>query len=242
MLQGAFKLLSGIQLLLTTPSLRSLLWKMLGLLIFLMLILFAGVFFLFDFMMQTWLPEGQAWYWVILSWVIWTVSILLAALTGIVSFAAIASAAVAPWLDTLAVRTEHLYGIHRPENTAPWWQQCSTALIHSIRPISILILWGALALFLSLIPVIGQIAAVIIWTYASIHFLCFELMDTTATRQGWNFSQRKAQLKKHRLFWLSFGGLSMLLIAIPLLNILVIPAAVVGLSQPEKQSIQPNQA
>lgn len=233
MLQGSFKLLSGIHLLLTTPSLRSLLWKMLGLLTFLMLALFTGVFFLFDMMMQVWLPEGDAWYWMILSWVVWAVSILLAALTGIVGFAAVASAAVAPWLDTLAVRTEKIFGIDRPENTAPWWKQCSIALVHSVRPISILILWGAVALFLSLIPVLGQIAAAIIWTYASIHFLCFELMDTTATRQGWSYAHRKTQLKERRFFWLSFGGLGMLLMVIPFLNILVIPAAVVALSRPD---------
>jgi len=234
MFQGAFQLLSGIQLLLATPSLRPILWKMLGLLTFLMLVLFTGVFFLFDFMMQAWLPQGQAWYWVILSWIIWTVSLLLAALTGIVGFAVVASAAVAPWLDTLAVRTEQLYGIHRPENTEPWWQQCGTALIHSVRPISILILWGALAFLLSFIPLVGQIAAAMIWSYASIHFLCFELMDTTATRQGWNYAQRKTQLKERRFFWLSFGGLGLFLMAIPMLNILVIPAAVVALSRPEK--------
>jgi len=234
MFQGVFTFLSGIHLLLTTASLRSILWKMLGLLTCLMVILFIGVFFLFDVMMQDWLPEGQAWYWQILSWIFWTVSIVLAVLTGIVGFTAVASAAVAPWLDALAVRTEHLYGIERPANTGTWWQQCSTALMHSIRPISILMLWGALALLLNLIPVIGQIAASVIWVYASIHFLCFELMDTTATRQGWNFAQRKAQLKERRMFWLTFGGFAMLCLAIPLLNILVIPAAVVGLSQAQK--------
>jgi len=234
MFQGVFTFLSGIHLLLTTASLRSILWKMLGLLTCLMVILFIGVFFLFDVMMQDWLPEGQAWYWQILSWIFWTVSIVLAVLTGIVGFTAVASAAVAPWLDALAVRTERLHGIDRPENTGTWWQQCSTSLMHSIRPISILMLWGALALVLNLIPVLGQIAASVIWVYASIHFLCFELMDTTATRQGWNFAQRKAQLKEKRMFWLTFGGLAMLCMVIPLLNILVIPAAVVGLSQAKK--------
>lgn len=234
MFQGALKLLSGFHLLLTTASLRSVLWRMLGLLTALMALLLVGVFFLSDMMMQAWLPDGQTWYWMLLSWMVWTVSILLAVLTGIVGFAAVASAAVAPWLDILAVRTEQMHGIHRPENADAWWKQCSTALIHSIRPISILILWGMLAVLLSLIPVLGQIAAAAVWMYASIHFLCFELMDTTATRQGWSFSQRKAQLKEHRLFWLSFGGLAMLLMTIPLLNLLVIPAAVVALSQPNK--------
>ncbi len=231
MFQGSFKLLSGMHLLLTKPSLRSILWKMMGLLLLLMIVLFAGVFALFDVMMQTWLPEGQAWYWMILSWIIWGVSAILA---GIIGFAAVASAAVAPWLDSLAVRTEHLYGINHPENTDSWWQQCGTALLHSVRPISILIMWGILAFFLSFIPILGQIAAAMIWAYASIHFLCFELMDTTATRQGWNFAQRKAQLKERRFFWLSFGGLGILLMMIPFLNLLVIPAAVVALSQPNK--------
>ncbi|MDQ6995150.1 MAG: EI24 domain-containing protein [Mariprofundaceae bacterium] len=233
MFQGSFKLLSGIYLLLSKASLRVVLWKIVAFLAVLMIALLFAVFFLFDVMMQAWLPEGDAWYWLILSWLIWAISITLAGLTGIIGFTALASAAVAPWLDTLAVRTEHLYGIERAENTAPWWQQCSTAIIHSLRPISTLLMWGILAFVLSFIPILGPILAMIIWTYASIHFLCFELMDTTATRQNWNFEQRKAQLKERPLFWLSFGGLAMVLMLVPVLNILIIPAAVVALSQPQ---------
>ncbi|MDQ6991098.1 MAG: EI24 domain-containing protein [Mariprofundaceae bacterium] len=235
MFQGSFKLLSGIYLLLSKASLRAVLWKIIAFLAVLMIALLFAVFFLFDMMMQAWLPEGDAWYWIILSWLIWAISITLAGLTGIIGFTALASAAVAPWLDTLAVRTEHLYGIERSENAAPWWQQCSTALIHSLRPISILVIWGILAFVLSFIPILGPILAIIIWTYASIHFLCFELMDTTATRQNWNFEQRKAQLKEQPLFWLSFGGLAMVLMLVPMLNILIIPAAVVALSQPQSE-------
>ncbi|MDQ6974763.1 MAG: EI24 domain-containing protein [Mariprofundaceae bacterium] len=240
MFQGSFKLLSGIRLLLSKAELRAILWKILALLTVLMLLLMASVFFLFDVMMQAWLPDGEVWYWVILSWVIWGITIIFTIFIGIIGLTALASAAVAPWLDNLAVRTEHMYGIARPENSAPWWKQCVTALIHSIRPSYILLIWGIAALIISIIPILGPIAAAIIWTYASIHFLCFELMDTTATRQGWNFTQRKTQLKARPFFWLGFGGLAMLLMLIPLMNILVIPAAVVALSQPENMKEHPN--
>jgi len=234
MIEGALTLLAGIRLLLSQATLRQLLWRMLALLSLLMLLLMAGVFFLADYAAHLWLPEGDAWYWIALSWIVWLIASLLAILTGVISFTALGSAAIAPWLDQLALRTELLHGIDLPENRSSWWQQSITALIHSIRPLGILLTWGCVALLLLWIPVIGQLAAMLIWGYAGIRFLCFELMDTSASRRGWNYAQRKAQIKQRSFFWLGFGGLAMAILAVPIVNLLVIPAAVVALSTPSK--------
>ena len=240
MIQGAFQFLSGCKTLLLTPELRSILWRMLALLFALMMILLGVVFVLFDQMLLQWLPQDDAWYWMMLSWVIWVAALLISALVGITGFTIVASAAVAPWLDVLATRTERLHGIQRPENPESWGKQSLAALGHAIRPVSILMLWGMVALFLMFIPIIGPIAAGLVWLYASIIFLCFELMDTYATRQGMSYAQRKQSIERHRGFWLGFGGMCMLWMSIPFLNILVIPAAVVALSLPSWQQHLPH--
>jgi len=230
MLQGALKLLAGLRLMLVTDTLRAVLWRMLGLLAVLMIALMVMVFSLADYVAHLWLPDGDAWYWVLLSWLVWVLAILLAALSGVLSFTILGSAAIAPWLDVLVVRTESLQGHSSKENTSAWWQQCLTSLANSLRPLLGLLVWGGAALAVFWIPVVGQILATVIWTYAGVRFLCFELMDTTASRKGMNFSQCKIAINERRFFWLGFGGLAMLMLLVPLLNLLVIPAAVVALS------------
>ncbi len=230
MLQGALKLLTGLRLMLAEASLRAVLWRMLGLLAILMIVLMVAVFSLADYVAHLWLPDGDAWYWVLLSWLVWVLAILLAALSGILSFTMLGSAAIAPWLDVLAVRVEALRGHVSEESASAWWKQCLVSLTNSLRPLLALLAWGCAALLVFWIPVVGQLLGTLIWTYAGVRFLCFELMDTTASRKAMDFSQRKAAINERRFFWLGFGGLAMFMLLVPLLNLLVIPAAVVALS------------
>jgi len=231
MIEGALNLLSGMQLLITQRTLRTILWRILALLFVLMLILTGGTFWLAEYLAHLWLPSGDAWYWQILSWVVWLLSAILALLAGAVSFAALGSVAAAPWLDELAARTEGLIGKETDTHTASWWQQVVHSLVNSIRPLFGLLLWGAVALGLFFIPLLGQIAATVIWAYASIRFLNYELMDPVASRRGWDFKRRKQELGQRRFFYLGFGGISLGLMLVPILNLFVLPAAAVGLSR-----------
>ncbi len=231
MLNGITTFFAGFQMLLGQASLRAVLWRMTGLLIVLMITLVIGVFFLADYVAQLWIPEGDAWYWDILAWIAWALAVMLSIISGVVSFTALGTAAVAPWLDTLASRTEEILGKTSMENDASWISQSISSLTHSIRPLFGLLLWGAVALVFLLIPVIGAMIATVIWTYAGIRFLNFELFDTQASRSALNFKARKQHMAEHKWFWLGFGGISMILMMVPVLNLLVIPAAVVALAR-----------
>jgi len=225
MIEGALSLITGMRMLIARRALRAVFWRILALLFVLMLILTGGVFWLAEYLAQMWLPSGDAWYWHILSWAVWLLSTILALLVGAVGFTALGSIAAAPWLDELAVRTEGLNAFRDP-----WRQQLMHSLVNSIRPLSGLLLWGCVALALFFIPLIGQVAATVVWGYASIRFLNYELMDTVASRRGWNFKRRKQELAQHRFFYIGFGGVALGLMLVPVLNLLVLPAAVVGLS------------
>jgi len=120
----------------------------------------------------------------------------------------------------------------------PWQRQILHSLANSIRPLSVLLIWGCVALVLFLIPVMGQIAATVIWTYASILFLNYELMDPVASRRSWDFKRRKQALGQRRWFYLGFGGMALGLMLVPVVNLFVLPAAAVGLSR--KGMIQPS--
>ena len=227
MIQGITTFFSGFIMLFNEKTLRSVLWRMLGLLAVLMVVLMTSVFFFSDYLASMWIPEGDAWYWVIVGYIASFLAGLLSIVVGAVAFVALASAAVAPWLDTLAFRTEKIMGFATVENDASWANQALAAAINSIRPLFGLLLWGLLALVFFLIPPLMTL----IWTYGSIQFLNYELFDTQASRKGLKFNERKADMKENRWFWLGFGGISLLLMVVPLLNIFVLPAAVVALAK-----------
>ncbi len=227
MIEGITTFFLGFMMMWQEASLRSVLWRMLGLLAVLMIILMTSVFFFSDYLVSVFVPTGDAWYWVIVGYIASFFTAVLSIAVGAVAFVALASAAVAPWLDTLAYRTEKIMGFPTVENDASWSNQALAAAINSIRPLFGLVLWGALALVFFWFPPLMTI----IWTYGSIQFLNYELFDTQASRKGMKFSARKENMKEQRWFWLGFGGVSLLLMAIPILNIFVLPAAVVALAK-----------
>lgn len=231
MIKGPMALLDGMRLLMTEKDLRVVLWKILGLLLVLLVIVTGGVFWLSGYLAGLWLPTGDAWYIQLLIWLVWLFSFAIAVITGIVSFTTLGSAAAAPWLDELAARTEGLSGAQVQVSQDSWAAQIMTALAHSIRPLLGLLPYGIGALLVIWIPVIGQILATAIWGYGAIRYLNYELMDTPASRRSWNFAQRKGELVEKRWYYIAFGGAAMGLMLVPLVNLLVVPAATVALSR-----------
>jgi len=227
MIEGALTLFSGLKLLLGRPELRAILWRMLALLLVLMVMLSSLTFWLVDYLTALWIPAGDAWYWQVLAWLAGILAFVLAVLCGAVSFVALGSAVSAPWLEDLAARTEALSGHTLDVQSPGAIALVVQSLANSVRPLFGLALWGAVALLFFWFPPL----ATAIWTYAAIRFLSYELIDPTASRRDWDFKERKQQLLDQRWFYLGFSGLALLLLTIPLLNLLIIPAAVVGHSR-----------
>jgi len=227
MIRGALALLSGLRLLLGHAELRAILWRMLALLLVLMIVLSSATFWLVDYVTALWIPLGDAWYWQLLAWLAGLLAFVLAMICGIVSFVMLGSAVSAPWLDDLAARTEALSGKKVVAQSSGWMSLVLQSLSNSIRPLFGLLLWGGAALLFFWLPPL----ATAIWTYGAIRFLSYELIDPTASRRDWDFNMRKQKLNERRWFYFGFSGLAMLMLLVPLLNLLIIPAAVVGHSQ-----------
>ncbi len=229
MIAGAVCLLSGLHLLFSRPELRSLLGRMLSLLILLLFVLSIGVFWLADYLGEGWLPQDDTWYRSLLSCLLWGASLALSILAAVVAYPTLGAAVAAPWLDRLAAAVES------PTNAATHEISFARAMAHSlgnsIRPLFELLKTGVLALILFLIPWIGPVAATLLWIGAGIRYLNYELMDAVASRRGWNFQQRRRELKRRPFFFFGFGGLAMLMLFVPILNLVVLPAATVALSR-----------
>jgi CysZ protein len=231
MIRGVLALIDGLRLLMVERSLRSVLWRMLGLLLLLVLLLAAGVFWFSDYLAHLWLPQSDAWYWQLLGILAWMLAFALALISGVVGFVGLASTMTSPWLDMLAARTEGLSGQAVEESHASWASQIAQSLASTVRPLLGLLGLGMVAVVCLVIPVIGQVAATAVWGYAGIRFLNYEMLDAPASRRQWGFSRRRELLRDERWFYFGFGLMAMLLMLVPVLNVLVLPAAVVALSR-----------
>ena len=228
MFRGIGCLLSGFRHLLGEAELRAILWRMLMLLAGLMLLLSVGVYELSQYLAGRFIPTGDAWYVGILAWLSWLFSLLLALAVGLVSYVVLGSAVSAPWLDTLAERVEKGALTIRQE---PWWRLVLASLSNSLMPLVQFIPYALLSMLLLLVPVYGTVVASVVWGYAGIKLLGFEFMDTPASRRNWRWQERKSEMQKQRWFYLGMAGLASFMLLIPVVNLLVLPAAVVGLSR-----------
>lgn len=79
------------------------------------------------------------------------------------------------------------------------------------------------------VPVVGQILLTIVGWYFTSLFLAFDYLDWPMARRGWGFGARaRALARRNRAAALGFGTACWLLLLVPILNVLLIPGAVVG--------------
>ncbi|MDQ6963525.1 MAG: EI24 domain-containing protein [Mariprofundales bacterium] len=230
MIRGVNDLLAGLKLLWHDQPLRGILLRIAGLLALLMVVAAVGAFWLVERVAAAWVPTGDAWYWQLTSAITWLLALLLSLLMALLLYLSLATVIVAPWLESVALRAavlrgEQLSSVSSKSGVAVVWQ----AATDSLRPLWELALYATAALLLWLIPLLGPMLATVIWGYGSLRYLCFELLDTHASLMQWSFQQRRDCLQQQRWYWLGFGGLAALALMVPLLNLLVLPAAVAGL-------------
>lgn len=231
MINGMMRFLAGLRLLLARRDLRAVLWRMAGLLIVLLLVLAVGVFWLSSSLAERFIPTGDAWYVDMLAWLVWLFSFILAMAIGMVSYVVLGSVAAAPWLDELCARVEKAEGTRLKAPDSPWWKLVAASIWNSVMPLAVFLPWAAFSLLLLLVPVYGAVTASFVWAYAGLKLLSFEFMDAPASRRGWKWIRRREQFEHNRWFYLGFAGMASLLLAVPVLNLFVLPAAVVALSR-----------
>lgn len=82
-------------------------------------------------------------------------------------------------------------------------------------------------LLLSLVPVVGQIASPLAFLFGA-WVMAVQFADFTPENQSVTFAETRRQVGTRRGLGLGFGALTALAIGIPLVNLLVAPAAVAG--------------
>lgn len=218
---GANYLLQGFRLI-THPRLRAfiLIPALINLVFFIiMTTLFVQRFdSLLDYMMG-WLPSFLAF----LAWIAGIVMALFILLIYGYSFSAFTNLMAAPFYGILAEKTENIVS----------GQQVDSESLSELIPRTLFrelikfwyFLWRSLLILLiSFLPPFGPLVAAIwgMWSMA------IQYGDYAADNHRLSFSALRRRLRARLLTTLGFGGAIMVGLMIPIVNIIVMPAAVVG--------------
>lgn len=196
------------------------------------MLLFAGLFFvaqhffhIFSFWVETFLPSWLMW----LSGILWFTFFIGFFLVFIYTFVTLANLIAAPFNSFLAEKVEfYLTGNLTVQKT---WQENMKDVPRIIgRQLAILgyyIPRALVLLILFFIPLVQLIAAPL-WFCFNAWFMTLQYLDYPTDGHKIPLANVHAWLWQHRLLSFSFGASVLFVTAIPILNFLVVPAAVAG--------------
>ncbi len=211
------------------------LWKYMWIPFFINVLLFfsLGALFvaLFPGLIQLLLPSGDAWYWSILRLLLWAVGSALLAILFLLTFTVAGNIIAGPFNDVLSEKVEEMVrGIPSRPSSGLKKQiaDVGRTALEEVKRLAFYLLGALVLLLWNLIPGAGQVLFVVtngIWTLL---FLALEFGDYYLLRHWIRFRIRWSHIWSQRWASLGFGAGAALLLMIPLLNLLLIPAAVTG--------------
>ncbi len=194
----------------------------------------VGLTWLFGNRLDAWLaawlgglPGWLAW----LETLVWWLGFLLGLLLFCYLFTLLANLIASPFNGALSARVEqHLTG-HKPDNNNSLWAEMADGVFTELRKLAFYLwralLLGLLSLVLLPLPVVSA-AIPFLWFGFGAFMLAMEYLDHPMANRGMPFRQKLQQLRSRRGLGLGFGSAVTLLTAIPLANLVVMPAAVAG--------------
>ena len=227
-LSGPQYLREGLKLVLS-PGLR--LFVLLPLAI--NLVLFAGLIYFAGHEFSQWvdhlMPTLPSWLG-FLSYILWPLFVALVVLMVFFCFTLVANIVAAPFNSFLAEKVEVV--VRGQDDFPPFkWAELARevprTLNRELRKLGYF-LPRTLALFvLSLIPVVNVVAAPL-WLLFGVWMMAIQYIDYPADNHKMSWPDMLAWLRQKRWQSLGFGGIVYLVLLIPVVNLLMMPAAVAG--------------
>lgn len=174
-------------------------------------------------------PEWLQW----LAWIIWLLFAILALAIYAFTFTILANLIGSPFYGVIAKR---VIAAEAANNSIVLTEEglISGAWNSVVRELQLIgyflprtLVIGIATVILSFIPVANLLAPIIAGTWAA-WCLCLQYLDYAADSQGVTFLELREKVSGNRLNSVGFGASAMLASAIPLLNLLMLPASVVA--------------
>lgn len=165
-------------------------------------------------------------------YVLWPIFAIALLLGGFYLFSLLANLVAAPFNAMLATRlVNRLLPDSGLASQAPGlWKDISMSIASEIRKIRYQLIWMIPLLILMFIPG-PNLLAPLAWFIFGAWMMAIEYLDYPLGAIGLSFPQQRRVLRKHRRLSTGFGATILFLSAVPLLNFIVIPAAVAGASK-----------
>ena len=181
--------------------------------------LLLGYYYISDLINQ-FIPSWLHW----LNWVLWPLFFISFFIAGFFTFTVLANLLAAPFYGKLSAKTLVLINGQAKETEE---QSLVKVMFAELKRAGYLLSCALPLLVLSLIPGINVLAPVL-WALFGAWGMALEYMAYPLENAGILFSEQKQLVKSIRIGALSFGAIAVMGLTIPLLNIIIAPAAVIG--------------
>jgi CysZ protein len=178
-----------------------------------------GYFYISDLIVQ-FIPSWLSW----LEWLIWPLFFISFSVIGFFTFTLLANLIASPFYSQLSAKTLELIA---GEKNISAEQKITKVVSAEIKRMIYLFTRMLPLLLISVIPGVNLIAP-FLWALFGAWGMGLEFMAYPQENKGVLFSEQKEQAKAKRLSVLSFGGLIIAGLSIPVFNLVVAPAAVIG--------------
>jgi len=177
------------------------------------------------------IPQGEAWYWALLTYLVWVVAVLLTMVLVFFSFSLIGTLLASPFNDLLSERTEELATGLRPEQPFQlrrFLLGALTTLVDEGKKALVFLAGMVLLLLLNLLPGLGTVLFGVLSVLWTLVFLVIEYTGSIASRKGLRLAAQRRYLMRRKLAMLGFGCGLLCLLAVPLLQFFTIPLGVIA--------------
>jgi CysZ protein len=181
--------------------------------------LLLGYYYISDLINQ-FIPGWLHW----LSWILWPLFFISFFIAGFFTFTVLANLLAAPFYGKLSAKTLVLINGQAKETEE---QSLVKVIFAELKRAGYLLSCALPLLVLSFIPGVNVLAP-FLWALFGAWGMALEYMAYPLENAGVLFSEQKQLVKSIRIGALSFGGVAVMGLTIPLLNIIIAPAAVIG--------------
>jgi CysZ protein len=180
----------------------------------------------FEGVLDRWLPEDS---WLgYFRWLLWPLFAVAFLLIVFYTFTLLANLLAAPFNDMLSAKVEEMLTGQRPDDSAgSVFAAVGPAIRSELQKIAYFLPRALPLLLLFVIPGINTLAP-LIWGVFSAWSIALEYTEYPFGNNGVLFRQQRQVVRQRRFTALGFGGGVMLLMLIPGVNFLAMPAAVAG--------------
>ncbi len=174
---------------------------------------------------------SDQWYFQVLYYVVLVVTGALIVVVTFFIFTQIASTIAGPFNELISERVEAIVkgGLDEtPFSVIQLLKDSTRGIAHAFMLLGLYLVFLVMGLVLFLIPGIGHFLYTVIMVSVSSYMLAYEYLGYPMDRRRYTFGQKRAFLRSGLTTSLGFGLGNLAAASIPILNLLFIPAAVVG--------------